>query len=272
MTRPLGGLGRAASIAILVLLSACAETGTTPAGPTPAPTPTPTPPTTPTPPPTPVPSQPVAVLNLSLNPQTIGSQNQSVGTVTLTGPAPDEGAVVGLASTNQEIARVPPAMKIPAGQTSGTFIVEAATVANTSTTSIVANYGGVANGATLTVTPQSLSAVISGNPFCFLYTGGNLVGFDQGPCIFSGTSSLGVIEEYWWYVKTRNGTHEWRTTSPIDSIKGSTSCSLFAGLPQVSPGRIEVELGLRVVNRNSRSEFTTKTLSVTTQRNCGYPF
>jgi hypothetical protein len=71
-------------------------------------------------------------------------------------------------------------------------------------------------------------------------------------------------------VKTRNGIYEWRTASSTDSIPGATSCSLFAGLPQVAQGQIEVELGLRVVNRNQRSELATKPLRITTQRNCGY--
>lgn len=65
------------------------------------------------------------VLSLTLNPTTIagGSGASSTGTVTLNAPAPENGVVVNLASSNVELAATMPSITVPAGATQATFTV-----------------------------------------------------------------------------------------------------------------------------------------------------
>ena len=254
------------SLVVLGLLCGCSDSATPPAAPTPTATPTPAP--TPTPTPAPAPAAPVTIAALVLNPPNIGSQSRSEATVTLTGPAPEGGAVVSLASTNRDTAKVPATMTIAAGQTFGTFFAESSTVGTPTPVSIVATYGGVSNGATLTVGPQPLRAVVQVNDgvntFCDLQPGGNIIS-----CRFDGSRSTGDPVLYRWYLRTSVGTHDAQTTSPL--WWPETDCRLFAGHEQSAPGQIQIEVGLQVQDqRGERSEVARTTLTVRTWSNCGY--
>jgi hypothetical protein len=67
---------------------------------------------------------PVLTGQLILNPGSVFVGNSSTGTVSISGPAPQNGLVVGLASSNTGIAQVSSAaITLPAGATSGTFTV-----------------------------------------------------------------------------------------------------------------------------------------------------
>jgi Beta-propeller repeat len=87
---------------------------------------------------------------LFLNPSTVLTGRTSTGTVTLTAPAPAGGLSVTLASANPAVVSVPPSVTIPAGTTSATFLVRAASGVASSTSVVIS--GQVVTGATSTLT------------------------------------------------------------------------------------------------------------------------
>jgi hypothetical protein len=209
----------------------------------------------------------VTIANLTLSPQEIGSQSRSTGTVTLSGPAPEGGATVMLTSTNRDAARVPDSFVIPAGQTSGTFLVESVTVGTRMTLSIIAHYGGTSNGASLVVDPQPLRAILTpSGSGCVLYPNG------RTSCWLYGDRSTGDPVRFHWYIRTINGTLEWQTTTPIVTDP-PTTCALMGGYPSARGRPFQVEAGLVVENKlGARSAPATTILDISPGTSCGYTF
>jgi hypothetical protein len=84
---------------------------------------------------------PAVLSSLSLNPTSVvGGVQNSIGTVTLNGPAPAGGAVVAL-SANSGAASVPASVTIPAGATSATFTVNTAIVLTANNVTVTASKG-----------------------------------------------------------------------------------------------------------------------------------
>jgi len=105
----------------------------------------------------------LTVTALMLNPTSVAGGGKSVGTVTLSGPAPAGGQAVSLASTAG--ATVQSSVVVPQGQTSATFTVTAGAAAAqaTLTASIGATgqTGFSSRSATLTITPAGTSPTVS---------------------------------------------------------------------------------------------------------------
>jgi hypothetical protein len=97
---------------------------------------------------TPAPPPPPTVASLTLNPANVFGGQSSMGTVTLTGPAPAGGAQVLLSSSNGA-ARVPSSVIVPAGATSATFAVNTSFVLISTSSTISASYNGTTQTATL---------------------------------------------------------------------------------------------------------------------------
>jgi hypothetical protein len=89
--------------------------------------------------------------SLSLNPTSVAGGNSSMGTVTLTGPAPTGGVQVALAANNGA-ASVPSSMTVPAGATSATFAVSTSGVLVSTSVTVSASYNSTIQTATLSVT------------------------------------------------------------------------------------------------------------------------
>jgi len=73
--------------------------------------------------------------------------------IQLQAPTPVGGVVVTLSSIDTAAASVQASIKIPAGQSSGTFTVKSHVVAATTTATITASSGGTGEVAVLTVNP-----------------------------------------------------------------------------------------------------------------------
>ena len=95
----------------------------------------------------------ISLSTMALDPSTVVGGHSSIGTVTLSGPAPQGGTLVRLASTNPIIANVPVSITVPAGMTSVTFTVHTRPVPRTMYATISAWSGSSLKRATLTVTP-----------------------------------------------------------------------------------------------------------------------
>jgi hypothetical protein len=96
---------------------------------------------------------------LALNPTSVVGGNTSIGTVTLTAPAPNGGAVVSLSSSNSPVANVPSGVTILSGNTSATFSITTYQVSNSTSVTITASYAGTTGTANLGVTAVQLSSL-----------------------------------------------------------------------------------------------------------------
>ena len=99
--------------------------------------------------------QPAAELSaLSLNPTIVRGGNTSVGTVTLTAPAPTGGLVVSLSSSNAGKAAVPSTVTVPGGSTTATFNIATMTVSRKIVVTISAAHGGITKSASLAISKR----------------------------------------------------------------------------------------------------------------------
>ena len=95
---------------------------------------------------------PPAVESLLLSPSSVKGGDASVGTVTITGPAPSGGYVFALYST-LAFATVPATVTIPAGSTSAKFSIKTVPAESVTDVTITATIGGATAAAILTVRP-----------------------------------------------------------------------------------------------------------------------
>jgi uncharacterized repeat protein (TIGR03803 family) len=104
-------------------------------------------------------ANPTPALTLSVSPASVTGGTNATGTVTLTSPAPNGGAVVTLSSGNPPAASVPATITIPKGKTSKTFAITTSAVTSATPVSISASYGGTTAPASLTVNPPALQGI-----------------------------------------------------------------------------------------------------------------
>jgi hypothetical protein len=104
---------------------------------------------------TPQPPSGPTLTSLTLNPKTLVGPTPSIGTVTLSGPAPNGGVLVSLSSSNPGVVTVPASVTISQGATSTSFTANTSivTASNPVTITIAASYAGVTQPSQLTVMP-----------------------------------------------------------------------------------------------------------------------
>ena len=95
--------------------------------------------------------------SVTIDPVTVASGDTASLTLTLSGPAPPEGAAVSIASGNLSAFPLRPVYLIPAGQSSASFGVHAGTVTAVTTVPVSAGYGGSGQTTTVTVVPPPSS-------------------------------------------------------------------------------------------------------------------
>lgn len=135
-------------------------------------------------PPPPLPPPPpggTSLAAIDLNPTSAYPGGTSQGTVWLNYPAPAGGALVPLASQYPDRATVPASVTVPAGSMNATFTVTALSPPTSSLATISGEYGGVTQGANLTV------LVISAAELYTMSIGGTTVNRDTGS---SGTHTM----------------------------------------------------------------------------------
>ena len=101
---------------------------------------------------------PVTVTGLSLSPTTVTGGSSSIGTFTLSNPAPTGGLSVSLKSGSSS-ATVPATVTILAGATTGTFTVGTTAVTSTLPVTITATLNGTSSNATLTILTPLLAGL-----------------------------------------------------------------------------------------------------------------
>jgi hypothetical protein len=124
---------------------------------------------------TPSPAPGPTLTSLILNPSSVTGGSPSAGSVMLSAPAPQGGAVVSLASSNTAVATVPASVTIPVGATSAAFAVSTSTPTTSTAIDISATYSGVTRMSTLTVTPAPPPGTPAGTyPMTISGAAGNL--------------------------------------------------------------------------------------------------
>ena len=172
----------------------------------------------------------VSAASVTLNPSTVTGGTSSQGTVTLTGPAPAGGAVVGVTSSNSDVARPPATVTVPAGATSAKFTVTTTSVGITFNVTISASYGSATVESQLTVNPASAVALSS---------------VALSPTrVRGGTPSTGTV----------------RLTGPAPN-------GAVVTLQSSSPGTASVPASVTVAAGASSAMFTVRTTRVITTRN-----
>jgi len=158
-----------------------------------------TPSPTPTPSPSPAPAPSGSGGSVSISPQTIQGQGQPQGTVTLANTAPSGGAVVQLASSNANVAKVPSSVTVAGGSRTAAFSIDTSTVQSPTAVVITASYNGASMSATLTVTAGTVNAgfvvrsASRGTGACVVEPDG--VDFD---CVLDGSQSSGPVSAWIW--------------------------------------------------------------------------
>jgi len=114
---------------------------------------------------------PAQLASLTLSPTTVvGSYQNSVGTVALSGEAGSGGTIVTLSSSAPDVASVPASVTVGRDASTKTFAIKTNAVTSTQVVTITATSNGVSETATLTVNPEGL-AIVSVTPTTIV--GGN---------------------------------------------------------------------------------------------------
>jgi Bacterial Ig domain/3-keto-disaccharide hydrolase len=96
---------------------------------------------------------------IGLNPSSVLGGGSSTGTVTLSGPAPPNGAVIGLTSSNPSAATVPTSVTVAANAMTATFTVTTNPVSTNISVTVSATCGANTRTANLTVGPATLNSL-----------------------------------------------------------------------------------------------------------------
>jgi hypothetical protein len=109
---------------------------------------------------------PATLASLELSTSSVRQGGTVTGTVTLTAAAPVVGATVLLSSTNTSLVSLPSSVNIAPGATSATFTISASAKITTSgSTVITAQYDGVSESQTLSVTVPTISGTVTFGDF-----------------------------------------------------------------------------------------------------------
>jgi hypothetical protein len=95
---------------------------------------------------------PSELSTIDINPTTVVGGNASSGTIVMSTPSPDAGAVITLTSSNPAVASVPATVTVPGNSFTGGFTINTSTVTASKTVTITASYNGGTRTGTLTVT------------------------------------------------------------------------------------------------------------------------
>jgi pimeloyl-ACP methyl ester carboxylesterase len=130
-----------------------------------------------------------ALIGMTISPSTVTSGSSSTVTVTLDGPAPQNGAQVNLTTTNNSAFPVPSSLTISGGSTTGSISVQAGTVSAPTGVTVTATYDSSTTSGGVTVSPSGGSVFLSS----FTITPSTIVGgySPQGSVFLTGPAPAG---------------------------------------------------------------------------------
>ena len=212
------------------------------------------------------------LVGLTIEPSSVRSQGEAVGTVTLSAPAPPGGATVSLESSNLDIVKVPSSVVVAAGQIRNTFVVASTTIRFPTPATIEARYAGVGLKATITVGPPELTAVFSvtsdsrGADICVIVATG--AGGTRMDCVLDAKESRGFPSRYRWTMRNGDKSVSWQSSD--SNTRPAVDCSVLDG-GTLSNGSFQIVFELIVTNEEvGQSGITSKSAQFFPEGRCSY--
>ncbi len=217
-------------------------------------------------------TQAVTVLSVTLGSSSVVGGEPIQATVTLTAPAPAEGAVVTLSGGDPISA--PPTVTVPAGQVGVTVTVLTRAVGGDIPATLTASYGGGTASASLSVTRPTVARAVFGvtgstqTETCTLSNDGKTL-----DCVFDGSESSapGKITSWEWTYGAITSRTETTTTPVLD--KPAFDCSLIPPAPlPAGTGWLTMAVSLKVRDElgNVSAAATHGDVRILPQGSCGY--
>lgn len=150
---------------------------------------------------------------VTVNPAALAGGRPATGTVTLTGPAPKEGASILLATPGASAVSLPDQITIPAGQTRATFEITTKPVAAAVTVLVAARYGTSTQTTQLVVSPPVTLVALTFRSTSI-----------QGGSVATGTATLsGPAPDGGLTVSLNSGSPDATVPATVTIPAGSTS-------------------------------------------------
>ena len=210
--------------------------------------------------------------SLTVSPSTVVGGSSVTATVTLSAPAPSDGAVVTLSS--DAIAVVPAIVTVMAGSTNAKFNVLTQVVSAPTTATIHAAYGGVSLTAAIALTRAPVATANFGvtgsnvTETCAVINNGNAL-----DCTFNGSTSSapGNITMYDWTWGTGNRTRAQTTTGPVFA-NPPFNCNVLPPPPLPPSGALTMTVTLRIHDDagNVSAVATNSGVRLLPQGSCGF--
>jgi len=210
--------------------------------------------------------------SLTVSPSTVVGGSSVTATVTLSAPAPSDGAVVTLSS--DAIAVVPAIVTVMAGSTNAKFNVLTQVVSAPTTATIHAAYGGVSLTAAIALTRAPVATANFGvtgsnvTETCAVINNGNAL-----DCTFNGSTSSapGNITMYDWTWGTGNRTRAQTTTGPVFA-NPPFNCNVLPPPPLPPSGSLTMTVTLRIHDDagNVSAVATNSGVRLLPQGSCGF--
>jgi hypothetical protein len=216
---------------------------------------------------------------VSLSQSSVYGQDSPQGTVTLSNGAPAGGIVVGLVSSNPEVARVPATLTIAAGSTSTSFAIDTSTVAASASVAITASYATVTRSTSLTVRPRPVSAAftvtspVKGRGACVLGPDSP----DEADCLLDASGSSGPVVSWIWTYWTAGAPIGHTAPDALTHLRITSKCAFFEGArggdDQFGNKYVQMEIELVVQDREgTRSAPVRQAVRLYPNRMCGFNY
>ena len=215
---------------------------------------------------------------LSISQASVYGQDTPQGTVTLSNQAPAGGIVIGLASGNTEVARVPATLTIAGGASAASFPIDTSTVTISASVAITASYATVTRSASLTVRPRPVSAAFTvtspsqGRGACVLGPA-----TDEADCLLDASASTGPINRWIWTYWTAGAPIGHTAPDAITRLRLTSQCAFFeggrGGDDQFGGKYVQMEIELVVQDREgNRSAPVRQPVRLYPNRMCGFSY
>ena len=215
---------------------------------------------------------------VSLSQSSVYGQDAPQGTISLSNAAPAGGVVIGLASSNTEVAKVPATLTIAGGATAVSFTIDTSTVTTSASVTIIASYATVTRSTSLMVRPRPVSAAFTvtspaqGRGACVLGPSS-----DEADCLLDASGSTGPVYQWIWTYRTVGNAIGHTAPDALTHLRLTSQCAFFEGArggdDQFGGKYVQMEIELVVQDREgTRSAPVRQAVRLYPNRVCGFNY
>ena len=215
---------------------------------------------------------------VSLSQSSVYGQDAPQGTVSLSNAAPAGGVVIGLASSNTDVAKVPATLTIAGGANTASFTIDTSTVTTSASVTITASYATVTRSTSLMVRPRPISAAFTvtsptqGRGACVFGPA-----TDEADCQLDASASTGPVAAWIWRYWTAGTPLGHTAPSALTKLRITSQCAFFEGArggdDQFGGKYIQMEIELVVQDREgTRSTPVRQSVRLYPNRSCGFNY